>query len=241
MTTMAHQDTEDTLERGFGRAALERVMLYRWLGRLFQRECDEGTLNWHRSEQGQEFLNTLAAYKPFRVGAKKVISALRSKRKIEDEVVRFAGSFSTLFHGVDPSHAAPPYESHYTEETGRLFGEATVRMQEILSRYGLTLVGFSEPADHISVHLQLMAHFSELMAGHDMGSLAAAELIAAQADFLDNHLSGWVQDFAKDCILFDRTGLYAGAAEILLAFLEDEKTRLSISYRVREEDVEEVY
>ncbi len=230
MTTNPNERAAELDEQEFGRAALERVTLYRWLGRVFQRECDVGVLVWHRSDQGRAFLDMLASHPPFSKGARQIADAVCSDRPIDDEVIRFAGGFSALFYGIDPLRSAPPYESHYTEESGRLFGEATVRMQELLARYGLTLMGFSEPSDHIAVHLQMMAYFSELMGGHDPKSLAAAELMAAQLEFLNTHLNGWVNDFAGDCIRFDRTGLYAGAAEILLAFLDEERARLQADY-----------
>jgi len=212
--------------QAFGLAALERIALYRWLGRIFQRECDSGALLWHRSAQGQAFLSSLAAHPPFAAGAKLLIGALNADSSIEDTVFHLAGDFSSLFHGIDPVRAAPPYESHYAEDSGRLFGEATARMQDILAQNGLNIVGFSEPADHIAVHLQLMAHFAENAAGHDPASPAAGELNRAQYEFLRDHLRNWTQDFADDCMHLDQSGLYAGAAMILVAFLDEEFERL---------------
>lgn len=214
----------------FGLAALERIALYRWLGRIFQRECDSGSLMWHRSAQGQEFLGSLATHPPFAVGAELLTGAFDVNSPIEDTVFRLAGSFSSLFHGVDPVRAAPPYESCYAEESGRIFGAATTRMQNILALNGLNIVGFSEPADHIAVHLQLMAHFAESVAGHDPASPAAEELNRAQYEFLRDHLRNWTRDFADDCVNFDRSGLYAGAAMILVAFLDEEFIRLQASF-----------
>ncbi len=223
---MTALDTKEAPTGTIRRPAAERATLYRWLGHVFQRECDEAVLTWHRAGPGHDFLSALATHPPFASGIEKIQTAICTTEPSQDVVLRLAGSFSTLFHGVNPSRAAPPYESHYREESGNLFGEATVRMQEILSRHGLVLMGFSEPADHIAVHLQLMAHLVELMAAQDPNSVAAKELTAAQEAFVANHLGDWVEEFGRDCVLFDRSQFYAGVAEILMAFLTEE--RLSI-------------
>lgn len=202
-------------------SSFDRLALYRWLARVFQRECDDGFLMWYRSEQGLSFLSSLKRSPRFHDGAVKVSNAVRSGTPTDEQVLYLAGCFSSLFYRISPLETAQPYESCYREDEGRLFGKAVTEVQAILAENGLGIVGFSEPADHISVHLQLMAHFTESLIGHDPSSVAAQRLTDAKRQFLREHLINWIPAFARDCMRFDKSGLYAGAAGILLALIEE--------------------
>lgn len=188
-----------------------RLVLFRWLATLFQREADVATIAWYRSDDGSGFFSFLTEYPAFSDGAGKIQKAVCTSEPIDGAIIRLAGSFASLFHGVDPVHAAPPYESHFRSAKGQLYGPESLAMETLLSRHGMRLDGFSEPADHIAVSLHLMAHLIE------QGNAPAQE------EVIRDHLGGWVDEFAEDCIRFDKSGFYAGAATILKAILAEER------------------
>ncbi|WP_319529862.1 molecular chaperone TorD [uncultured Cohaesibacter sp.] len=193
-----------------------RAIVYRWLGSLFARELSPDSLAAYGTEEGQAFLDLLmeidaphfAELRGFLVpgGA----SAQTTKA--------LGGDFSRLFLGAGGRRTAPPYQSAFEGETGRLYGDATGRMNAVLRELGMQLPdNFPEPADHISIQLDVMALLAETASPEQ------------QIAFIDTHLMPWLPAFAERCRAFDLNGFYASASAALLAMIETDRQRLETS------------
>ncbi len=198
----------------------ERAFIYRWFAALFAREPSVEMLSAYRSDEGRALLNELGRWDTL---APVVVQIRRQTAPSEDLATRamdLAGAFSRLFLGVAGRRSAPPYESAYVSDTGRLFQEPSARAAEFLQDLDLKVPdGFPEPPDHLAVQLSIMAELADR-------SEATDESISRQQWFLDQSLMSWVGDFRDDCVKADRSGFYAAAAESLAAFLHEDARHL---------------
>ena len=197
-------------------ADAHRAILYRWLGSLFARELSLDMLAAYDTEEGQAFLELLMAADEglFEELRRFIVPGETSAETIK----ALGGDFSRLFLGAGGRRSAPPYQSAYEGESGRLYGDATGRMTVVLSELGMQLSDdFPEPADHISIQLDVMAMLTET---------ASPE---RQIAFLDAHLMPWLPAFAERCKAFDQNGFYASASAALVAMIERDRDRLEES------------
>jgi TorA specific chaperone len=192
-------------------AADRRAWLYDWLGGIFAQPLTEARIAAHLTGPGAAFLADLE-HDP--VVGSEVSTMLRALRSETCE--RALGTvFSLLFLGVGGPAQVPPYESAFTDPNGRLFQQATARMEDALRRLDLSVdPACVEPPDHLAIELMVMVQ------------LVLRGEIAAQAKFLEQHLS-WVPTFADLCGERDPSGFYAAAARALAGFLEEERLALS--------------
>ncbi len=152
--------------------------------------------------------------------------ALNGERDVATLSVELASAYSYLFLGAGGPRSAPPYESVYT--SGSFFQNATRQNQDILERHELGIrPDVHEPADHIAVQLEMIAHLA-----NDQEILAAAgkcvdEEKAEQKEFIETHLLNWVPAFCQDCTDRDSGGFYAGVAQIAVAMLKEDLIHLS--------------
>ena len=126
-----------------------------------------------------------------------------------------AADYNQLFLGMS-AHPVAPYESVYTSEEGLLMQEARDEALEAYHAWGLSVPDtFDLPEDHVALELELMALLASrtteaAKAGDGDG---AAELVAAQHSFADEHLA-WVAVLADDIQKRARTAFYYGIAAL---------------------------
>lgn len=142
---------------------------------------------------------------------------LRSMGSAADAAERdLSGAYSFLFHGAGGPLAVPPYQSHFTDDRGRLCQDATAAMSKDLRGIKRHVSGdFPEPADHIAIQLQVAA---ELIIN------AAPE--TQQATFIADRLAAWLPEFSLACAKQDRDGFYGLLAQTANAFVADDLSRL---------------
>lgn len=196
---------------------MKRELIYRWFASLFASELSSQLLEHYCQEDGRAFLAELAKEEALVPVADWIAEMVSEQDGLSDLVMDLAGSFSQLFLGAGGRYSAPPYQSAHQGDNARLFKEPVSEMNAILRQLDMSLPeDFREPADHISVQLNVMAH------------LVTSGTIADQLDFLEAHLAKWVPAFAKACKVNDRKGFYAIAAAALDAWLSAEKVQLQI-------------
>ena len=197
-------------------ADTHRAIIYRWLGSLFARELSEDMLAAYGTEEGQAFLDLLMTVDEGLIGELRrfIVPGEASAETIK----ALGGDFSRLFLGAGGRRSAPPYQSAYEGESGRLYGDATGRMTIVLRKLDMQLPDdFPEPADHISIQLDVMALLVE--------TASPMQQIA----FIDAHLMPWLPAFAERCKAFDKNGFYASASAALVAMVEIDRQRLEKS------------
>ena len=175
-----------------------RAESYRFLSLFFSREPDKGFLRFI-AESRRDLLGLFSCDPK--------CSMLIDR--IADEAVRIlesdgAGELSGLqsdYHClfVGPSGPyAPPWESVHTSEDKLLFGESTFKVRNEYKKFGFqfSLID-KEPDDHIAAELQFIACLSDLAIKGMEEKLFnyPAEIINAQKNFLDNHISNWADSF----------------------------------------------
>lgn len=196
---------------------MKRELIYRWFASLFASELSSQLLEHYCHEDGRAFLAELAKEEALTPVTNWIAEMLSDHEDLSGLVMDLAGSFSQLFLGAGGRYAAPPYQSAHQGDNARLFKEPVSEMNAILRQLDMSLPeDFREPADHLSVQLNVMAQ------------LATSGTVADQLDFLEAHLVKWVPAFAKACQVNDRKGFYAVAAIALDGWLTAEKSQLQI-------------
>lgn len=202
-----------------------RGNVYALLSRAFEVEADAA------------FARELVQDFAFESDSPKLVSEMDAMRSClkdidDDGLEQLAVVFDRVFFGMGPLTAkkAFPYESVYTSQKGLLMQDA---YSEVVKIYrGMRLrkdERFTEPEDHIAVELAFVKELSDRTcdALERRDESAATAFIAAQEDFLRNHLLNWVDRFAEDCREAAGEGFYAHLASFTEAFLAEDAGVLS--------------
>lgn len=190
-----------------GVADERRARLYDWFVGMFAQPLDAARIAAHLTGPGAAFMAELEQDPAFGAEVSTMLRALRS----ETCESTLGTAFSLMFLGAGGPAQVPPYESAFTDPSGRLFQQATARMEDALRRLDLSLdPSCVEPPDHLAIELMVMVQ------------LVLRGEIAQQAEFLKQRLS-WVPIFADLCGERDPSGFYAAAARALAGFLEEER------------------
>lgn len=196
------------------------ILMCRWLSTLFAREISPDTLKDYRQGDGKAFLEVLANESAFRPEIKKLQKIIGQEKSSSDLALALAADFGFLFHGAGGPQSVPPYESAYTSDKGSLFQAAEKQTRKILEKHGLsTCEDIHEPADHIAVQLELLAHLGEA-SQKAMAAENTQTLKNEMAAFLENHLLNWVPIFRDHCARQDPGGFYAALTRLLHTFLQ---------------------
>lgn len=170
-----------------------------------------------------------------------MIDALASLRSAEDastsEATRSEGAIPTdldrehlrLF--VGPGHIqCPPYEAVYRKDRpllqkGLVMGPATTDVRRRYTEAKLAMSKkFTDLPDHIAVEMEFM-HFlcgQESKFTEQGNPQESAKMRRMQQEFLNEHLTRWVNDFA-DCVSRSTNSpFYKAAANLLKAFVQNE-------------------
>ncbi len=190
-----------------------------WLAGLFVAPMSAETITGFRDGLGARFLLTVMEEAGCADGGRQMQAALGARSSPIAAARDLAAAFAKLFDGPGGPASASPYESAHVGGASRLFQMPVSDMERMLRHCNLaTIAELCEPADHLSVELALLAH---LMRG---GGCAPA-----LASLLDDHLLDWVPRFAEQCRGADACGFYAGAAQMLAAFLTTRRTTLQFA------------
>ncbi|MBT3175954.1 MAG: molecular chaperone TorD [Desulfobacula sp.] len=200
-----------------------RVSIYRWLSTLFAREIDPETLDEYQQGAGELFLKELSTIPALTSVVKALEEQIGQKNGTADHALELAGNFGFLFLGGGGQQSVPPYESVYTSKKGTLFQKAEQQTRRILEEHGLgVLKDVREPADHIAIQLELMAHLDEISTkAASTDTEHADELRKQQKTFLEDHLLNWVPVFCANCVERDPGGFYAALAQLMLTILKE--------------------
>lgn len=176
----------------------ERGGIYRWFSGLFAREMSVRALEVYCSEDGRTLLYELGSIDALTP----VVTAIRSRLAADRDghlksiAMDFAGEFARLFHGARGPRSAPPYQSFYVGESGRLMQRSSAIMKDEMRALDVRIAGsFAEPPDHLAVQLAVMAE------------LAEAASAARQAIYLRQRLD-WTGAFRRRCLEVGGNGFY---------------------------------
>lgn len=187
-----------------------------WLAGIFVAPPTTNTIVSSREGLGATLFEALAEEPGCAAGAQRMQSALNVEGSAAAAARKLAAAFTQLFDGVGGTKTVSLYESAYVGVSGRLFQAPSGDMEKLLRQSDVsTDKEFREPSDHLSIELSLLARLIRRDADHQ-----------AQAALLDDHLLVWVPVFADRCREYDRIGFYAGAAQVLTAFLIAQRATL---------------
>ncbi|MGL4673458.1 MAG: molecular chaperone TorD [Wohlfahrtiimonas sp.] len=192
----------------------QRAAIYQWFSAWFALEQTQAQLDCYHTEE----LNSL--YKLFdEIGliseCARFQASMAELLKDQDATLELSADFAQHFL-LDDKVSALPYASFYLED-GKLYGDVETKMREFLSENKLAVsTEFKEPADHLAVYLELMAHWIQ----NDRNFAEHPRINAEQALFLTNGLLSWLPDFVdasqKQKLKYD---VYSALSELLLAFV----------------------
>ena len=179
-----------------------------WLALQFLTPPDATRIEAGRSAQGQAALREIGMLLD-RPDAAETLCGKLADGSSQDVTVALQRRHTALFEGIFRQRGLPPYASVW-DGTGRLYGPAVGRMQELLRGLDLHLAETCcEPADHIAIQLAALAE--ALRQGN-------SELVSALLDEL-----AWVDRFAAFLTVADGNGYYDAVAQLLGAFLAKAK------------------
>lgn len=192
----------------------QRAVIYQWFSTWFALEQTQTQLDCYHTEE----LNSL--YKLFDdIGLSSECArfqrAMAVLLKDPDAILELSSDFAQHFL-LDDKVSALPYASFYLED-GKLYGDVETKMRAFLDENKLTVsTEFKEPADHLAVYLELMAHWIQ----KDKDFAEHSRINAEQALFLTNGLLSWLPDFVKASqkqkLKYD---VYPALSNLLLAFV----------------------
>jgi len=192
----------------------QRAVVYQWFSTWFALEQTQAQLDCYYTDK----LNGL--YELFKqIGLTSECArfqrAMAVLLKDPDATLELSSDFAQHFL-LDDKVSALPYASFYLED-GKLYGDVETKMRAFLDENRLTVsTEFKEPADHLAVYLELMAHWVQ----KDKDFSEYIRINAEQALFLANGLLSWLPDFVeaseKQKLKYD---VYPALSDLLLAFI----------------------
>jgi TorA-specific chaperone len=190
-----------------------------WLAGIFVGPPTADMVLSYREGIGATLFEALAEDSGCAAGAQRMQSALNVEGSAAAVALKLAAAYTQLFDGVGGSKTVSLYESAHVCASGRLFQAPSGDMEKLLRQSDIsTDAAFREPPDHLSIELAFLARLIR----------HGADRMAQTALLLDDHLLVWVPAFADRCRECDRTGFYAGAAQLLTAFLTAQRIALKI-------------
>lgn len=192
----------------------QRSSIYQWFSAWFALEQTQAQLDCYQSE-GLKGLYELFDQIGLASECTRFQKAIATLLKDQDIVLELSADFAQHFL-LDDKVSALPYASFYLED-GKLYGDIETKMREFLSENKLSVSSeFKEPADHLAVYLELMAHWIQT----EINFSEHSRINAGQALFLTNGLLSWLPDFVaasqKQKLKYD---VYPALTHLLLAFI----------------------
>jgi TorA maturation chaperone TorD len=128
--------------------------------------------------------------------------------------------FNRLFVGPGPL-PAPPYESVWRSEDRLLMQAATEAVRSVYRQHGVQNT-HPEPDDHLAIELE----FYDLLQQRVISGEAQKEHVAAQMQFLTEHLAAWVPAFAQAVETHTTSPFYRNLALVTRRLFQFETTLL---------------
>lgn len=129
--------------------------------------------------------------------------------------------YTRLFVGPGPI-LAPPWESVYRSRERLLFEPTTLDVRRAYARFGLQAPRLNqEPDDHLGLELAFMLHLCGLgvQAAQAQDNVALDTALAAQRDFLSQHLLQWAPECLTRVTEHAHSDYYRGVAHLALGTL----------------------
>jgi TorA-specific chaperone len=180
----------------------EAMLLCEFLARVFSAAPDATFVSSCRHGIGAALLTTLVENDAQCPAVHQMTDAL-AVPPAEDKVVEQLDCvYTRLFSGMAGVDTVSLFASAHLE--GRLFGDATARMDVALAELGMSVAADNhEPADHVAIQLAVLC---ELLRRDDT---------MAVRRFAEQQMCNWVPKFANQCRARDPGGFYAGAATLV--------------------------
>ena len=125
---------------------------------------------------------------------------------------------------------APPWESIYVGEEGRLFQESTLKVRDCYRRFGLLPEEYRRVADDsLALELGFMAELAQRSASAFAAADEAAlrKTLQGALDFLNEHLLLWVPQLLERMGRTETDLLYPRLTRILNSFLEKDRETIN--------------
>ncbi len=197
-----------------------RENLYRFLGRIYQREVDHAFLDQMKAM----IFPVDCCESELREGYQYLKEYLENSHSntITDLAVDYAKIF--LAAGISQGSAAFPYESVYTSQKKIVMQDAWDQVRGIYAANGI--VKRNIPSDILEDHIALELEFMAFLCSEAQKDIENMGWLRKQSDFLDQHLLNWVSAFCKDIDQYSATMFYKGIAKITNSFLKLDRTNL---------------
>lgn len=187
-----------------------------WLAGLFVAPPSADMVVSYREGFGAAFLDALGDEPGCAPAVRMMRAALAVDAPVDAIAREIAIDFTRLFEGLGGSQTVSLYENAHFGIAGHQLHAAASDMNRLLRQFDVSIdAAFREPSDHLSVELALLARLMRHEADDD-----------ALAALLDRHLLDWTRSFADRCRDHDRSGFYAGGAQVLTAFLVAQRAAL---------------
>ncbi|WP_200290386.1 TorD/DmsD family molecular chaperone [Rhodospirillum rubrum] len=195
-------------------ADVGQAALFLWFAKAFGWPDAELVASLRGAPRGRPALPELLGDLP---GAEMAVARIKEILDSEADdaalLAQLQRAHGALFEGFGGLITVPPYESAFAGGEARLFGAPTRAIEEILARLDLRVAeATSEPADHICVELNLLAHLT----------LSGKEAASDRQGLLDNHLRRWLPDFVTALHGSDRLGFHAACGDLLILLIDAE-------------------
>ncbi|TNF20659.1 MAG: molecular chaperone TorD [Rhodobacteraceae bacterium] len=201
--------------RDWAEVSQQRARLYDWFATLYAAEIPEARLPAYLAGEA----SPVAALSALGLGTEvaRLQAGFAALRGLDQPHLELAADFAQMFL-LDAKAGALPYASVHDGGEARLYGPAEARMQAFLARASLAVQEeFREPADHLAVHLAVMARLAQDQA-------QAADIAGAARDqlaFLDEALLTWLPKFhAASEQARPRYDIYPALAGLLIAVVK---------------------
>ena len=201
--------------------ALPEPWLCRWAAALFLAPPGVKALAVYRGRDGQALLEAIAA-RPELARTAALLSEATADADLAQSAARFAAAHARAFLTAT-RRSVPPYASFWLSERGLLFQEPARAMNRLLATLGLRPGDtVKEPADHLSIQLDLLARLIE----HERDGRATP--ISAHA-FARDHIMTWLPAFSAACKgLAEEPYFYADLARGLACMLADQPENAAV-------------
>jgi TorA maturation chaperone TorD len=122
--------------------------------------------------------------------------------------------------------SAPPWESVYTSGERVIFQRSTLEIRNFYRSQGFIPQLYPKVADdHIALELDFLRLLAEraLDAWCEKDKIAYTEALQAGSDFLAEHLLCWIDRFAWDLALSEKSTFYSTLAQTLVTFVNRDR------------------
>lgn len=207
----------------FQNESVNRAVLYNLFAGALARKVDDSWLN-------ARFQEKLHLGLPYVLGKEELLQALKRAAEDPKYFEDLQLDYDALFNIPGPKLTFP-YESCYTHRNidgtyGRLWQEPAQDMHRIFKEWEIVFAeGWDLIPDHVALELFFMAELcrraSFIQEVEDMKRLQEW-----QREFFQAHLNSWMAEFVDVLEKKTDTEFYRGIAQLLRAFLEEEKKSL---------------